>query len=420
MRPKNGGIFVHYELYMVSKIFISCKLQEFIGLSTTRSFMFYRKPTYFLFLLLTLFNTFNSQTLNLKALQHKITTCGTNNDSNKVGKAHFLIGAYYHNHQTPDSSLFHYKKAIPLSLQQKDHSTLGKIYSNLSVLPITPADSVMVYAKRALSYRFLAKDSLEIGSSYMQIASFYDSDGSFNEALKYNLSSIRIFERKRFFAGLVNSYNNIAVLYYNLGEKNKCIEYYHKTLNALTKHVDSVKLGGVLSNLANIYKEINKRDSAIIYYNRSFRIREAVKDTFGLGELYYNMADLFYLNKQYAKALTYIKQCVYFLERSNPAVANIYGYRLYGSILTETGEFAEAEKFLMRSKQETEKANLLPELNRCYMILSEFYEKKEITKTLIFIEKNMVARLIPYLVRKRSGPPKRWKNDSSQRNAIYK
>lgn len=259
-----------------------------------------------------------------------------------------------------NKSKHYYKSILTLSrayyLLDKPDSVLS---INLRALSEIPADMPDLYK---------AKLNHQIGSAYTMLMQL-------ENALKYSLSALKIYERVNDRAGQTNILVNICNIYqqqYNFSQAEKFIRQAEKAAHALA---DSVVLGNVYNTMGILYAEHQQLDSAEKFFLRSTKIRETLNDKTSIVWNYSNLGGVYALKKQPREAITFFEKAYSRFEEDS----NFYGLSSVALNLGESylqlKDFKKSLQYYQYARSLCEMTGDLDNLENLYNNLSVYYDE---------------------------------------------
>ncbi len=161
------------------------------------------------------------------------------------------------------------------------------------------------------------------------LASVYDMTGEYRKAIKHHELSISITNRYLPYGGFVDSvnmassYNNLAAVYGEIYQFEYALKYYSKAIYLYEGLMESnpelfqsdgihTKLGSVYNNIGLILSDLQLRDSAVQCFLTSINLEEKhlPPGHYSLAANYNNLANEYYWLKKTEKALHYHKKAL--------------------------------------------------------------------------------------------------------------
>lgn len=205
----------------------------------------------------------------------------TNDWGEKQAEILVVIGYTHLNHGDIDKCFRHFERALTVSTQHKDTSSMAMVCNAIGV------------------------------------ASWEMND---------NEGAIRHFQNAHDLAQQVNnsvayeaSLNNLGMISGSLGRNEKSIQYFEKfvTLSEKSEKWKSVAMGNM--NIGVSYEKMEEYEKAIAYYEKALGMKSLLKEQNLVALIYMNVADVHFAQEKYTKAL---------IECNNAlAICNEFGYR---------------------------------------------------------------------------------------------
>jgi serine phosphatase RsbU (regulator of sigma subunit) len=215
--------------------------------------------------------------------------------------------------------------------------------------------------------------------SHMNLAILNDMQGNYQKAMEHYLTASRKLRD-------VNDEDNLAILYQNMG-------YFYSAQGNYRQAIDITKLAASLTtklygergpaynwgNLGYYYSETGEYDSALYYTLKAYEILKVEKDSAGLGEVFYNLGNIAYkADSNASKALNYALQAEEFYAVPPIELETLVECRYFiGSMYLETGDYANARKYLLLALQDAEQNNYRLTIKNIYQQLSAVEAAKQ-------------------------------------------
>ena len=151
-------------------------------------------------------------------------------------------------------------------------------------------------------------DSILIGKIYNTIGNMKDNVNETEDAIKYYLQALEIFDALGSEALAVKVYNNLGIIYDNLADYQKALEYYQRCVELNERNGD---LSALAINYLNIgYSLIlaGDLDQAKTYLDKSYKL--AMENGFQrlLAYIYNNFSNYYFLLNDFPKAIDFGKK----------------------------------------------------------------------------------------------------------------
>jgi tetratricopeptide (TPR) repeat protein len=276
-----------------------------------------------------------------------------------------------------DSAYLVNSSILKIGISRDIDTIKAQAYVNYSILKGNEnnQDSTIYYLKKALPF---SKESKALEANiYKLIAAYYLEISDYQNALSYNLKSLKLFEELNDSMSIAMINNNMGVCYKKLDKPEKAIYHYRKcyeygkqdTIIRLTNYVN-------ISNLACI--TMNNPDTSDINFlleglSFSKRTLNAVGHNL---RLYIAASHYFNKNNQIPTAFKYLDSCMYIVNEKD------YSFRIeihgqYGNIYGRTGDFKKSIEHLLIAEDLSKKANLVKKLLTANQSLADVYFKSK-------------------------------------------
>lgn len=161
-------------------------------------------------------------------------------------------------------------------------------------------------------------ESIVAATTYLNIATLYRAQGSYQDALFYYRLTEDIYQKElpeldeRYSA----FYNNVSLLYQEMGQYDEAIKYGLKALNIVSQ-LDDCRIEEATSyvNLAQMYFSINDLDNGKIFLNNGIELFQKYnpEDPHYFAALA-SLAQCYYVQKEYQKAIDLYNQVLLKIE----------------------------------------------------------------------------------------------------------
>lgn len=291
----------------------------------------------------------------------KIELSKNPSDSIKV-KAYSDL-CWYYRAISMDSAFFYGNKALKLSQDTKNKNGIAQAYNDIGILYYTLAEynEAMINYRKSLVIRLNTKDTLGQASLYNKMGLCYQNTFKLDSAIYYNTRALQIYEQK----------NN-------------------------QKHASALK-----GNIANIYRGLKQYDKALNMHLEIAETAKSIDDYPLLTRSYNNIANAYLHLQDTLNSVKYFKQGIE-VAKSN-SLDNELGalYNNYGSLLSSTGQMAEAIDNTLKSLQIRKKisdnqgiASSSLNLGDLYLKIGEYkIAKKYLDEGLMLAEQNKANEL---------------------------
>ena len=274
-------------------------------------------------------------------------------DPSLIGSAEKSQGVSYYYQGVFDSALYHYNKAIPEFKKAKQKLDVGKVFNNIAII-----------------YRRTSKSEL---------------------ALENYLEAKKIYEEIGYTKGIASIYMNVGGVYYFLSNYKEAERNFLMALSLFSELDYGPRLAKVNMNLGVLYMDQGQYDKASKYLNQADVLSEEydvnIRDK---GDLLLNLGELAYYNEEYQKALDYYKQSEGIRIKINDYWGLPKNYIYTAQCLTKLERYDEALIELRKSEEICLEFKLGEDLVNTYLQQSILLEKtKKFEQALIYHKKNV-------------------------------
>jgi tetratricopeptide (TPR) repeat protein len=171
----------------------------------------------------------------------------------------------------------------------------------------------------------------------------------FDSALACGKRAFVIFQRIRFYRGVVVAGINIGVMYKRMGDNHKALALFYKVLK-LQEHLgDSLSMSATLVNMASIYQNLGKPDSVLKLHERALVITERHGPTPTLVVILTNLGNGYMRKKQMEKAFPFFQRAEKLAEEFGNGTRLATVYQSLIDFYREKDEFEKALEYQRKS-----------------------------------------------------------------------
>jgi two-component system, NarL family, sensor kinase len=241
--------------------------------------------------------------------------------------------------------------------------------------------------KNELSYC----DKKSTAAIYQRIGSAYGHLLKLDEALKYGLKALTIYEALNDTISIINLYVNIGYTYNNQKNVPLALKYYSLAENLAIKGKHKSKLAQVYNNYGILYGENRKFEESLTNFLKSTQLREELKDSLSLINNYNNLGGLYTLMGKNTEAILYLEKTLVLANRfDNLNIISAASNNL-GNLYTNIGKYDKALAYYNTARSlylKTKNPQLLEDL---YSNLSIFYDAKGDLKTAFIYSDSLIV-----------------------------
>ena len=346
----------------------------------------------------------------------------------KIALAYLKLGEIYSQMGDYDLSLKSFNKSLVINLSLGLKSELFKCYNSIGAVYRKKGDYVKsaefaykaLNASETLMNKAIAKGNLAI---------IFNKQGKYNQALKYFLTSLKIFKTLKdenkitatlmnigniylykgeydfaldyFFRSLLTKENkenkkqlaicksNIGVVYHNQKKYKEALNYFNLSLLTFKELNDKLEISRIYNNIGSIYFEQKKYVLAKQYYFKSLKMAKIIKANELIEICYQNLAELFSTTKQFEEALNYYKL---FSQVKDSISSNEVSIKIAG--FQSKYELAKKEKEIESLKKEKIKKELQIRRRTIVIYLILFSVLILLSLLILFIRNSKLKRKI--------------------------
>jgi len=286
----------------------------------------------------------------------------------------FIVGLIKNNNF--NDALTHleaYKSYFNKTPQQQTFSNLksGEVFNALAKY-----DSSIYYFTEALKINIEIQDSEIVAECEHNIGYNLQFIGDETKSLVHLYNALSYYEQKHDSENIFLSYYDIAEIYYRQKNFIKTLQYYEQCFDYYKNKRDTFQMAQLLTSLSDALSKLNKYDEAINNAVSAIALWTQIGDVEGKANCLNTLAGIYVTQKKWVEAIHYFTEAydmVRETEFQRPVPVLLLNL---GVCYTATGNFTQAEKYLLSSIEELSKIGLVNELQLVYKHTSELYKKK--------------------------------------------
>lgn len=196
------------------------------------------------------------------------------------------------------------------------------------------------------------------------------------DALDNYLQALKLFEELKLPTKIAGIQNNIGLIYAEIKEYRTALAYYFKAEKINKAGNKKNHLATIYNNIATCYQKLEQYSSAKFYLNKSLALRQERADTLGMAMAYHNIGVNYQLTGNKDSAIYFFHHSLGYLARMSPNIGHAYNYLELGNTFLQQDKPDEAEPYLLKALQISEKSELDGVKVEVYKYLSDLYRRK--------------------------------------------
>ncbi|WP_452224096.1 tetratricopeptide repeat-containing sensor histidine kinase [Lacinutrix chionoecetis] len=255
------------------------------------------------------------------------------------------------------------KKAKQLFETLKDTLAIAKANNQLGIIEIERGNykAGLKYAHEGINTLKKRQQHEDLGIAYASLAKAYQTVGSTDKAIDYNLKSLETYSITNNVEGLVAGYIDVAKLYFNKKDYKKAIRYYENAINHLEADNEVLK-AVIFPNLGGAYIKTEDYKVAADYLVEGIKLNRKLNNEEGIIKSLNNLGELNVLRKRYKTAESQLLEAGNLGRQSDNKLELLKSYRLMKTIDSTKGKFESAfawqrEYFKIKTSIEAEQNN---------------------------------------------------------------
>lgn len=290
-----------------------------------------------------------------------------------------LVKAY----TSQDSSDFYFKKAKKLIVTVADE---GEYFFCKSARQgdYASVDSAIYYAKIAIPKLKEGKSYNSLLTVHNNLGHIYNGKGEYDKAISHRIEALKIAESQKNTNYIGHLYTYISYDYHDFENYDKGIYYGKKSLQTFKN--DKASTGAdyhaALNAIAINYDDWNKPELALYYHKLNFKYVKG-KDTLLLDNTYNNIGNTLLKQKKFAEAKKWIirsKKIIDYKVKMKMQTVADYEYATYytnlATIASELNEYEDADKYFDLAFKYSKKCNVAEKLRDYYFQKAKYNKKR--------------------------------------------
>lgn len=274
---------------------------------------------------------------------------------NKLGEALINKGRIYRHFLQYSKAIGYYDQAISVYKISGNEEKLAELFRTSGRYYYETGNYKKAMERYVKGLDICEKHGLENSTKawlLRYIGSVFKREGNQDKAIEYYKSALKAFKTLNEPDGMASCLNNIGNVYGILENDSLQLVYYNKALKITEENDLKWRASIILDNLAAIYSDRNDYETALVYLNRSFGylIQSDRPDYTSLSVNYRYRANLFFLEKDYAEALSLLKEAERLISKTEKKqkLELLDIYSLYSDIYAAIGDYEKAYNYYMK------------------------------------------------------------------------
>lgn len=214
-------------------------------------------------------------------------------------------------------------------------------------------------------------DKRGLAASYNNLGVAYRSQGALDKALKYYITSLRLYDSLGNKEGVATTKNNIANIYSMKRDYSQAMRYLEESYSLFQEMNDPFRLIGSMNNLGNLYHDIDLHDKALEYYTQAYALSE--KNGAKFGDPLNNVGNIHFNQGNYQLAITFYEKALEIEREHDNKLGILNTIANIGITYTKARQPANAEKYLQEALQMSEELQALTTMPAIYKASAENY-----------------------------------------------
>lgn len=296
---------------------------------------------------------------------------------NGIAECLRYIGGIFDDKGDYEQAISYYNRSIEVYEKIGSDSVVAKILIMIgnSYIDIGSYSEAITCYKRALSMNESLGNEIGVSTSLNDIGNVYNEQGNHPLALEYYNKSLVIDEGRGDTIRISKTLNNIGVIYKNTQNYDKALVYYQKALS-LQKAIGNKSLEAeLLNNLGLLYKKKKDFNAALECLQGALELGRQIKNKYYIGIIMNNIGGVFMDLENSERAYINYQEA----HRNNEEIGNQRGlcntYLGLAKVSVSRDNYADALKYAKKSREISEKLELLGYQNEVLELLANIYER---------------------------------------------
>lgn len=215
------------------------------------------------------------------------------------------------------------------------------------------------------------------------IAISYDIQGNSNEAIRYYLDALKIYETLHDSVGISKIKNNIGIAYKNLNDADNAKKFYEESIR-IKKLLGDIKGAAYgYNNIGELYKARREFETALQFFDRAYSILDSLDDAHGCSVILTNQADVYLDLKKYDLTVQYVLKVIRIEEKENDNYDLSLSYLLLTRAYLELNQLDDALVNLTKAEKIAEEIGAFRVYYQSQRLKTEILKRKGDTHKLL-------------------------------------
>ncbi len=288
-----------------------------------------------------------------KSLKQEVKASQKKGNRYNTAQKYLKLGKFYQNARMYNEAIDQFNNALAL-INEKDtlavhfKNEIGKIY-----LSLKNTNKAKEYFDESIYISSISKYVKGDALSKGLLGSYYEKEGKYLEALKYQQESLKLFVQLNDDEGVAMVNENIGSVYEDLEQYELAYEYFKKSEKYFQKTNDK-GLISVFNNLGDVNRKTGKYTQAIEYSTKAHRLALEYMDKYQVKSANKDLSKAYALTGNFKEAFEYLLKS----ERINEELTSSQNIQQLNTLQTvyETQQ-KEAQIDLLLQQKKTSRAN---------------------------------------------------------------
>lgn len=193
------------------------------------------------------------------------------------------------------------------------------------------------------------------------------------KTLQLIFKGLKIAEEINDKRAIADFYSSLGLYYMTSGEIRKALKTYFHCLNVCKEIGYDFGISSALADIGNAYDRLYEPYKAVPYYLETRKYIHSITEPAYIVQIYTSVSSAFYTLKQYDSAYYYAQKAFQIATAADNKRSIASALAMQGVIKCETGDYAEAEKIILKALEISRSVQFTAELPDLLHVLKRIY-----------------------------------------------
>lgn len=283
----------------------------------------------------------------------------------------FLISLHYDGKaQVADSIIRSISNELSSKIKADTLNTLGfdLVFNN-------PSEARILF-NESIQFADAIKYQVGIAKARKNIAISYDIQGRSNDAIRFYLDALKIYETLHDSIGISKIKNNIGIAYKNLNEIDNARKFYEESIYIKKSLGDIKGTAYGYNNIGELYKTGREFGKALQFFEKAYAILDSLDDAHGCSVILTNQADVYLDLEKYDLSIQYALKVIKIEEEEGDNYDLSLSYLLLTRAYLELNKLDSALIHVAKAEKITEEIGAFRVFYQSQRIKAEILKRK--------------------------------------------